>query len=88
MKVEEREIPVDITSRSKVKYNNKKYGKKYKFQYEQKYENFEREIPVDIKSRGRVKSKLLLAASCCCVPDYCRPDFTEDEMQQEIRKEI
>ena len=46
----------------------------------------EREIPVDIKSRGRVKSKLLLAASCCCIPDYRRPDFTEDEMQQEVRK--
>ena len=46
----------------------------------------EREIPVDIKSRGRVKGKLLLAASCCCIPDYRRPDFTEDEMQQEVRK--
>ena len=40
------------------------------------YENNmkESQIPVDIKSGGRVKGKLLLAASCCCVPDYCRPD--------------
>ena len=49
---------------------------KYEMKYEEKYEKHEseREIPVDIKSRSRVKGKLLFAASCCCVPDYCRPD--------------
>ena len=60
-----------------------KYGKKYEKIVERnvreigkKYERHEseREIPVDIESRSRVKSELLLAASCCCVPDYCRPD--------------